>query len=294
MRASICILVTSLGLTGCFGYSGGYAREPLVAETAVSSSPHASIMATRLAGPARWSSDDLEDLGGPVIPEATVYALWWGEPSRFPADAMSGIDTFLTGLDGSRYLATADQYVRRPARATFVGHLVETSPAPTHSPSTEELVSKVCQVLADAQQTPSPTALYLVFTDNFPEPSNFCGFHDGGRCPGGQRIHIAYLPNLAGAPQCDPGDLFRCNALSEPTRALANVTAHEVIEMLTDPDGNAWLDRSGDEIADKCNFLFGSCVALGSTRWQLQKQWSNADHGCIQEKYAAPRVAIAR
>ena len=294
MRASICVLVAWLCLTGCLGTSGYGAREPIVAET--SSAPsHASIMATRRAGVPRWSSDQLEDLGGVVIPEATVYAIWWGQASQFPADAMSGIDTFLAGLDGSRYLATVDQYVRRPARTTFVGHLMETSPSPTHSPSTEELVSKVCQVLADARQTPSSTALYLVFTDGFPEPSNFCGFHDGGRCPGGKLIHIAYLPNLTGAPQCDPGDLFHCNDLSAPTRALANVTAHELIEMLTDPDGNGWLDRLGEEIADKCNFQFGSCVALGSTRWQVQKQWSNADHGCIQEKaYSSPRVAVAR
>jgi hypothetical protein len=130
-------------------------REPLVVETSAAPSRHLSIMAT--AGPAlaRWSSDDLEDLGGAVIAEATVYAIWWGEPSRFPADAMSGMDTFLSGLDGSRYLAIVDQYVRRPARTTFVGHLMETSPSPTHSPSTEEIVSKVCQVLADARQVPS-------------------------------------------------------------------------------------------------------------------------------------------
>lgn len=295
VRASICVLFASLGLAGCLGATGYDSREPLVPEMSVTPSSHLSIMATRRAGAARWSSDDLEDLGGAVIPEATVYAIWWGEASRFPADAMSGMDALLSGLDGSRYLAIVDQYVRRPARTTFVGHLMESSPSPTHSPSTEEIVSKVCQVLADARQVPSSTALYLVFTDGFPEQANFCAWHDGGRCPDGKRIHVAYLPNMNGAPQCDPGDLFRCNGLSEPTRALANVTAHEVIEMLTDPDGTAWLDRTGEEIADKCNFRFGSCVPLGSTRWQLQKQWSNADHGCIQEKaYAPPRVAVAR
>ncbi len=86
------------------------------------------------AGAAPASSDDLEDHGGAVIAEAAVYAIWWGDPARFPADAMSGIDGFLTGLQGSRYVAIADQYVRRPAKTTFVGHLMETSPSPTHSP----------------------------------------------------------------------------------------------------------------------------------------------------------------
>jgi len=251
-------------------------------------------MPTRRNAPARISPDDLNNLGGAVIAETNVYAIWWGNRASFPADAMSGMDRFLTGLDGSSYLAVADQYVGQPARTTFLGHLLEESPSPNHSPATEEVVSKVCQVLADARQAPSSTALYLVFTDGFPEQSDFCAWHDGGRCPGGQRIHVAYLPNLAKAPQCDPGNLFQCNGLSEATRALANVTAHEVLEMVTDPDGDGWVDPSGQEIADKCAWRFSSCVSLGSTRWQLQKEWSNADHACVQEKARyAPRVAAA-
>src|SRR5262245_26044388 len=159
VRASICVLIVSLGLPGCTGYY----REPLV-DTA-SGPSHASMMATRRAGPAPFSRADLEDLGGPVIPEATMIAIWWGQPGRFPADAMSGMDTFLTGLNGSRYLAVVDQYVRQPAKTTFLGHIQETSPSPTHSPATEEIVAKVCQVLQEARQVPNPTTLYLVFTD---------------------------------------------------------------------------------------------------------------------------------
>ena len=293
MRAS-SFLIVSFGLTGCYSYGPTVypSTDPAVAE--LSSAPrHASIMVTRRAGAAKWSSDDLENLGGPVVPQATVIAIWWGQTSRFPADTMSGMDTFLTGLDGSKYLAVADQYVGQRSQAKFLGHIMETSPSPTHSPSTEEIVAKVCQVLDDAKQVPNPNTLYLVFTDGFPEQSNFCAWHDGGKCPGGQRIRVAYLPSMANAPQCDPGDLFACNQYSEPTRALANVTAHEVLEMITDPDGNAWVDRAGEEIADKCVWRFGSCTTLGSTRWQIQKEWSNADHGCVQDKAYPARVASA-
>jgi len=296
VRASSCLLIVSFVLISCYSYSpAGYqSRDPALAD--LPSAPrHASIMATRHAGAAKWSSDDLEDLGGPVIADATMIAIWWGQAARFPSDAMSGMDTFLTGLDGSRYLGVVDQYVRQQSHAKFLGHIMETSASPTHSPSSEEIVAKVCQVLDDARQVPNPNTLYLVFTDGFPEQSNFCAWHDGGKCPGGQRIRVAYLPNMANVPQCDPGDLFGCNQLSEPTRALANVTAHEMIEMITDPDGNGWLDRAGEEISDKCVWRFGSCTTLGSTGWQLQKNWSNADHGCVQEKAsAARRVASAR
>ena len=295
MRASVCILVAVLGGPACYGTYGGDQRQPLMSESLVPSSSHIGVMAPRTARRAAWTGEDLMNLGGPVIPESTVYAIWWGDRSRFPGDAMSGLDAFLSGLDRSTYLAIADQYVGRPARATFLGHILEPSAPPDHSPATEEIVSKVCQVLSEAQQTPSATALYLVFTDNFPQQNDFCAWHDSGKCPNGYRIHVAYLPNVQSATGCDPGDLFQCNQFGEGTRALANVTAHEVMEMITDPEGTGWVDRQGEEIADKCAWTFGKCVALGSTQWQLQKEWSNADHGCVQEKNAASRnVAVWR
>ena len=45
--------------------------------------------------------------------------------------------------------------------------------------------------------------------------------------------------------------------------ATINVLSHEHNETITDPDGNAWYDSSGNEIGDKCAWNFGS--ALGST-----------------------------
>ena len=295
MRASICVLSISLGVTGCYYGATSYEARESVSADLPSAPRHASVMVSRRAGAAKWSSDDLEDLGGPVIADGTMIAIWWGQTARFPSDAISGMDTFLTGLDGSRYLAVADQYVRGgKSKAKFLGHILETSASPTHSPSTEEIVAKVCQVLDDARQVPNSDTMYLVFTDGFPEQANFCAWHDSGQCPNGKRIRVAYLPNMASAPQCDPGDLFSCNQFSEPTRALANVTAHEVLEMVTDPDGNGWLDRAGEEVADKCVWRFGTCTTLGSTRWQLQKEWSNADHACVQDKASAARVASTR
>src|SRR5262249_1944657 len=119
VRASNCVLIVFFfGLTGCYSYgpTGDQSGDPAVAE--LGSAPrHAAIMATRRAGAAKWSSDDLEDRGGPKIPDATMIAIWWGQSSRFPPDAMSGMDTFLTGLDGSRYLAVANQYVGQQSRA---------------------------------------------------------------------------------------------------------------------------------------------------------------------------------
>lgn len=285
MRASIGVLVLAVGVTGCMTSTNPY---PAIAPQAWG---QVSPKSTKAAGvmPSKWvnrhaSADNLVDRGGDVLAPTTTYAFWWGDRSRFPPDAVAGMEAFLTGLDGSRYLAVADQYVGKKARAPFAGHLFDGTAAPTTSPSTETIVGKVCDVLAATGIAPSPTALYLVFTDTFPPEDMFCAWHDGGRCGNGTAIHVAYMPNGGLVDFCDPGNQFACNGLSRGTRILANVTAHEVLEAITDPDGNGWVDRDGEEIADKCAWAFDSCVALGKVSWQLQREWSNAAGGCIQQQ----------
>ena len=68
-----------------------------------------------------------------------------------------------------------------------------------------------------------------------------------------------------------------------------NVTSHENIEAITDPEGNAWYDSSGQEIGDKCAWNFGSTLGGGSGseyneqissgNYWLQQEWSNDANG---------------
>jgi hypothetical protein len=111
---------------------------------------------------------------------------------------------------------------------------------------------------------------------------NYCAWHSAGTC-NGSIIQVAYMPNTTGIVGCDPGNLYNCNTYSQGTRSLANVSSHEFMEAITDPDLNAWYDSGGAEIGDKCAWQFASCVNLTSGSWQLQKEWSNATSGCVQQ-----------
>jgi hypothetical protein len=250
------------------------------------------IMASRNATPRASTANNLKDLGGAVLPNTTSYALWWGNPAKFPADAMMGLSSFLGGIGGSAYLAVVDQYLGQTAHTSFAGNLFDYSAPPERTPSTDEVVGEVCKVLTASRIAPSSNGLYMVFTDNFPNQDQFCAWHDAGRCADGTLIRVAYLPNSTGVPGCDPGNQLSCNGLSQGTRALANVTAHELLEMVTDPDGDGWRDSDGEEIADKCVWMFQSCVALRGGNWQLQKEWSNEAKGCVQTGTRA--LALAR
>ena len=224
----------------------------------------------------------LVDHGGKVLPTSHTYAIFWGTPSAFPSDATSGLESLLAGFGGSGYLAIANQYLRGgSATSFFVAGYSDPSSPPSHSPKTSTIVGEACSVINANGLTADTDALYVVFTSNFPHVG-FCAWHDHGSC-NGVDIQVAYLPNTAGVGGCDPGNLFNCNSYSQGTRSIADSLAHEFMETVTDPDISAWYDQNGQEIGDKCNFNYGSCVKLGNgTSWQLQKEWSNAAGGCVQ------------
>ncbi len=68
------------------------------------------------------------------------------------------------------------------------------------------------------------------------------------------------------------------------------MVSHELMETVTDPSvGNsnyAWVDSSGSEIGDKCNFAFGSTDAAGADLYAnghpyiVQQEWSNRAGAC--------------
>src|SRR5262249_20330830 len=63
---------------------------------------------------------------------------------------------------------------------------------------------------------------------------------------------------------------------SQGLSALANVSGHELSEMLTDPQLNAWYDQQGEENSDKCAWTFNGNVTIGGQQWKIQGNWSNA------------------
>jgi hypothetical protein len=244
--------------------------------------PHARVQWQKDAG--RTSSGGaLVDHGGRVLPASSTYAIWWGTPSAFPADAQTGIDALFEGMNGTSFLGIADQYMRGASTTTgFHVNLSDPSAPPTKSPQTSTIVGEACNVITANGLTADPSALYVVYTSNFPGGHvNYCAWHSDGTC-NGVTIQVAYMPNTTGMAGCDPGNLYNCNSYSQGTRSLANVTSHEFMEAITDADIGAWYDSSGSEIGDKCAWKFASCVNLANGAWQLQEEWSNAAKGCVQ------------
>jgi hypothetical protein len=196
---------------------------------------------------------------------------------------MTGLAAIAHNLNGSSYLEIMKQYMRTmPVSTAYANSATDTSAPPSRGPSTATIVNEVCKVINANHWTPDSTGLYTVVTSNFPGHVNYCAWHDHGTC-NGTDIAVAYIPNASGVSGCDTGNSLNCNTLSEGTRSMVDSFAHEFSEGITDPDINAWYDSSGNEVADKCVFMYSACVNLGTSSFQIQEEWSNAVSACVQQ-----------
>jgi hypothetical protein len=184
-------------------------------------------------------------------------------------------------LGGSTYLGIAKQYMRgQSVASTYKGTVYDSSAPPAKAPKASDLGAEVCKLFA----SPDPNGIYFVFTSNAPN-INYCAWHDFATC-NGVTFQVAYIPNQALLPGCSPytKSNLGCNTLSDGTVTSADSVAHEFMEAVTDPQINAWYDKRGMEIADKCNYVYYSCVTLANkTQWQIQSEWSNALNACQQQ-----------
>jgi hypothetical protein len=120
--------------------------------------------------------------------------------------------------------------------------------------------------------------------------TQFCAYHGDFTDSGtGATVLYANMPytgyNLSA---CGSGQYPNNNPAADST---LNVTSHEANETITDPLLNAWYDRSGNEIGDKCAWNFGRATGndgygnynqtIDGHFYYLQGEWSNGGSGCV-------------
>lgn len=249
--------------------AGAAAKSPIAGSLRFKGAPHAP------------SNGNLIDNGGQITSASKTYAIFWGSTSGWSSDVPTGIAKLLGGFGGSNYLGIAGQYMRNASiSSTYqISKFDPSAPPRKVSPST--LGNEVAHEFG----TPDPNGIYFVYTSNFPKGGGYCAWHSFASV-GGHNTAVAYMPNTTNVAGCNPGNSYSL-AGSEGLRSLANVTAHEFMEAVTDTwpgTGNyAWIDQSGSEIGDKCAWQFSGPVTLSNgSQWQLQEEWSNSDFGCVQ------------
>ena len=223
-------------------------------------------------GPMTWH-------GGDVLVASRTFAIYWGSAWNTPAfagDKITGLTAFLQGWNGSAYAGQLTEYSgangQITSASTYDGMVIDPSTPPAGAPRGIDLIREVASLVP----IPDPRTLYLVYGTTTRGTGPFCGFHMFGaykRHP----VQIAWFFNLDGDAGCDPGDAVTGH--SQGLAALANMTAHELAETITDPRGLGWFAVSGTgENGDKCNFVEDTTFVTfsNSSIWHIQALWSNA------------------
>jgi hypothetical protein len=293
----------------------GHIRGVVTANTA-----QGRALAYRLAHRGKaGSSNNLVYNGGPVMHSDANYAIYW-EPSGHTTTATFknivngyfGNVAAGSGATNNNY-SVATQYFDTTGNivynATSGGSLVDHDAYPSlgcvgtasiGGPciNDSQLQTELSKVIAANHL---PTGLGTEYFMYFPSGVTTCTSIASAECSG--TIYCAYHSSFGsgtstvlyanmpydGVSGCESGESPNGDTGGD---SELNVTSHENIETITDPLGNAWIDSSGNEIGDKCNFTFGSPLGgaagaqyneqIGTGNYYLQEEWSNAAAGCVQ------------
>ena len=264
---------------------------------------------SKSASTAAASSNNLQYSGGPVeATGSTNYAIFWEPTLTASVNSVSPtynslITRFLQDVGGTGLYGVATQYYQTTGgttqnianSASFGGSYVDTSTYPGPALTDAEIQSEVTKAMQAKGWTGGIGHEFFMFTAKGEiscagvECSNavFCAYHSSFTS-GNQEILYANQPYTGTTPA-------GCNTPTSPNGDLdadstINVISHELMETVTDPSvGNsnyAWIDSSGSEIGDKCNFTFGSTDSAGADLYAnghpyiVQQEWSNRVGGC--------------
>lgn len=252
--------------------------------------------------------------GGSVMRTFTAYAIYWGPGTHtIPNTYQALVNRWFSDVGGSPlYNITTQYYEGSPPTyiqnfATFGGAWVDTvNPYPHAGTGADPLADSDIQgevvraITANRWPNGGSDVGFFVFTAKgiescadsvdctigTPHPA-YCAYHSVFFS--GNLIIYANMPydgtwSSGFAHTC--GD-FTLSPNNDPDADMEiSTTSHEQFESITDPLGDAWFDGGGNEIGDKCAYMYGSVAGDGHNvtanrdPYIVQQEWSNADSGC--------------
>ena len=248
--------------------------------------------------------------GGPVIGNVKIYTVFWGD--HVNATVTKGIGDFFSTTVNSTYMDWLSEYntnlkavdgregtQQKIGRGTYVSE-IQITPANVKT----DLLNEEIQAELDHQialgKLPKPDAnsLYMIFfppgitiaVDGAKSCQQLCAYHEGFVSPSHGNIFYGVMPDMDGA--CRLG----CGFQPAYFDSVTEVTAHELIEAVTDPfptPGDkpaypqAWNTTKGEEIGDLCSAHDTTLTTKGLT-YVLQQEFDNQTQACAPGPYQSP------
>ncbi len=239
------------------------------------------------AKPGGGGAQNLINHGGPVIHQAKVVAIFWGAEwtGSGSADA-SHITGFFQNFGTTGEYKVITQY--SDAGGNIQAGTISTATyydgsAPPTNATDSAVVGEVQKYINTYQGGHGdPSTIYEVFLPS----TSYASFGNSDSCGGPNLVFCAYHSNfgyngmdIKYASMPYPS----CSGCHWTNFTVANdfehFACHETREAVTDPDGNAWFDRRGNEADDKCAWSPAPFIDAG---FGYQYEWSNAVSGCVK------------
>ncbi len=278
--------------------------------------------------------------GGTVQHGELDYLIFW-TPSGYymPSAYRNGLNTWMSEVAASDYQAgnqfsVAQQYYDNsgpgssknfvPYAITNGGIIVDTDALPasgcTDSGTTAcindtQIRTEIQNVVTAHKLPQNANTEYILFTplkvgscftsaNTSCAYTSYCGYHSYFTGTTGQIVY-ANMPWSYSVSGCDVNPAFSTGyANGSAIDPEVGVFSHELIETMTDPNINAWYDGSGNEIGDKCAYIYGSGgygsmtglannglgywnINLSGDEYLLQQEFSNFNSngtttGCVK------------
>jgi hypothetical protein len=229
--------------------------------------------------------------GGPVINAPQLYIVFVGDwSSRANQTRAANLSQFVADLLSSSYMNILSQYVFIPPVYRTTGNVLGSVfvTTPNNNLSAAD-IHNILKTLHWPEPTPS-TAYILYLDDNIAvndttdgiemcesTNDNAFGFHHFFTTTAGNVCPFAVVPGLNDAcltNSCpDPPGGPRGSGDAQCSLHLAQTqeerqtqeTSHELSEMFSDPQVNAWYSATADENGDICNGQYGTITVNGRT-----------------------------
>ncbi|HEX3580434.1 MAG TPA: hypothetical protein VH087_01640 [Thermoanaerobaculia bacterium] len=229
------------------------------------------------------TGSNLSDHGGPVMTAPKVVCIFWGfgAGNSYTA-AMQAFRT--TGMFNYNRMLSQYRSAGLNAATDMGGALndkFDTSTPPTNV-TDATVQSEVKKYFAGAEDTNTIYQVYIPSTSYSSDGTStscggpslaYCAYH-GHFTDGSRDVKYSIEPY----PSCSG-----CQTSGFNVNQNANHFAiHESREAISDPDLNAWYDRSGNEADDKCAWSPTPFID-NVTGFAYQYEWSNSAGGCVKQ-----------
>ena len=238
------------------------------------------------ARPGGGGAQNISYHGGPVITTAKVVSIFWGSEwgtTTNPSALAQSIYNFFAQFGSTGEYNVITQYSGIQQTNLTNTYWVDTSNPPTNV-TDSAVVNEVIKYLG-SHASPDPSTIYEVFLPS----TSYASFGSSDSCGGPNLVFCAYHSNFSyGSADVKYSSMPypSCSGCHWTGFTVANdfehFACHETREAVTDPDGNAWYDRRGNEADDKC--AWSPAPFLGTGGFGYQWEWSNAVSGCVKTR----------